>query len=171
MEILISADRINARVSEMANEIARAYEGKPVTVVGILTGCLIFTADLIRRIDLPLRVAFVTASSYRGETTIPGKLEIRDELLPDINGRHILLLDDILDTGKTLTRVVSHLLDRGAETVKVGVLLRKIGRQEVPFEPDFVGFTIPDKFVIGYGLDFNDEYRHLPFVGVLGPGE
>jgi hypoxanthine phosphoribosyltransferase len=171
MEILISADRINARVSEMASEIARVYEGKPVTVVGILTGCLIFTADLIRRIDLPLRVAFVTASSYRGETTIPGKLEIRDELLPDINGRHILLLDDILDTGKTLTRVVSHLLDRGAETVKVGVLLRKIGRQEVPFEPDFVGFTIPDKFVIGYGLDFNDEYRHLPFVGVLGPGE
>ena len=133
MEILISADRIHTRVGEMATEIVRAYDGKPVTVVGILTGCLIFTADLIRRIDLPLRVAFVTASSYRGETTVPGRLEIRDELLPDIVGRHILLLDDILDTGKTLTRVVSHLLDRGAETVKVGVLLRKIGRQEVPF--------------------------------------
>jgi hypoxanthine phosphoribosyltransferase len=140
-------------------------------VVGILTGCLIFTADLIRRIDLPLRVAFITASSYRGETTVSGRLEIRDELLPDIVGRHILLLDDILDTGKTLTRVVAHLIDRGAESVKVAVLLRKIGRQEVPFEPDFVGFTIPDKFVIGYGLDFNDEYRHLPYVGVLGPGE
>jgi hypoxanthine phosphoribosyltransferase len=171
MEALITADRIDARVGEMAAEIARAYEGKPVTVVGILTGCLIFTADLIRRIDLPLRVAFVTASSYRGVTTIPGKLEIRDELLPDIVGRHILLLDDILDTGKTLTRVVAHLLDRGAESVKVGVLLRKIGRQEVPFEPDFVGFTIPDRFVVGYGLDFNDEYRHLPYIGVLGPGE
>jgi hypoxanthine phosphoribosyltransferase len=171
MEALITADRIDARVGGMAAEIARAYEGKPVTVVGILTGCLIFTADLIRRIDLPLRVAFVTASSYRGVTTIPGKLEIRDELLPDIVGRHILLLDDILDTGKTLTRVVAHLLDRGAESVKVGVLLRKIGRQEVPFEPDFVGFTIPDRFVVGYGLDFNDEYRHLPYIGVLGPGE
>jgi hypoxanthine phosphoribosyltransferase len=171
MEVLIPADRIHARVGELAAEIARTYDGKPVTVVGILTGCLIFTADLIRRIDLPLRVAFVTASSYRGETFVPGKLEIRDELLPDIAGRHILLLDDILDTGKTLTRVVAHLIDKGAASVKVGVLLRKIGRQEVPFEPDFVGFTIPDKFVIGYGLDFNDEYRHLPYIGVLGAGE
>ena len=167
MEVLISADRIDARVAELAAEIARAYEGKSVTVVGILTGCLVFTADLIRRIDLPLRVAFVTASSYRGGATVPGKLEIRDELLPDINGRHILLLDDILDTGKTLARVVAHLLDRGAESVKVAVLLRKMGRQEVPFEPDFVGFTIPDRFVVGYGLDFNDEYRHLPHIGVL----
>ena len=169
MEVLIPADRIDARVREMAVEIARAYEGKPVTVVGILTGCLIFTADLIRRIDLPLRVAFVTASSYRGETTFSGKLEIRDELLPDISGRHILLLDDILDTGKTLTRVVAHLIDKGASSVKVGVLLRKMGRQEVPFEPDFVGFTIPDKFVVGYGLDYNDEHRHLPHIGVLPP--
>ena len=171
MEVLIDADRIEARVEELAAEIAAAYDGRPVTVVGVLTGCLIFMADLIRRIDLPLRVAFLTASSYRGETTIPGRLEIRDDLLPDIAGRHILLLDDILDTGKTLTRVVAHLIDRGAASVKVGVLLRKIGRQEVPFEPDFVGFTIPDKFVIGYGLDFNDEHRHLPYIGVLPTGE
>lgn len=171
MEVLIPADRIDVRVGEMAAAIARAYDGKPVTVVGILTGCLIFTADLIRRIDLPLRVAFVTASSYRGATLVAGRLEIRDELLPDIAGKHILLLDDILDTGKTLTRVVAHLIDRGAASVKVGVLLRKSGRQEVPFEPDFVGFTIPDKFVVGYGLDFNDEYRHLPYIGVFSAGE
>ncbi|QJW97929.1 hypoxanthine phosphoribosyltransferase [Frigoriglobus tundricola] len=171
MQVLIPADRIHARVSEMATEIAHAYEGKAVTVVGVLTGCLIFTADLIRRIDLPLRVAFVTASSYRGPTTVPGLLEIRDDLLPDVAGKHVLLLDDILDTGKTLTRVVAHLIDRGAASVKVGVLLRKIGRQEVPFEPDFVGFTIPDKFVVGYGLDFNDEYRHLPYIGVFSAGE
>ncbi|HEX4612857.1 MAG TPA: hypoxanthine phosphoribosyltransferase [Urbifossiella sp.] len=171
MDVLITADQIRERVDRMAVEIETAYhDGRPVTVVGILTGCLVFMADLIRRIDLPLRVAFLTASSYRGETTTPGKLVIRDELLPDIAGRHVLLLDDILDTGKTLTRVVSHLLDRGAETVKVGVLLRKIGRQDVPFDPDFVGFTIPDKFVVGYGLDYNDEYRHLPYIGVLaGP--
>jgi hypoxanthine phosphoribosyltransferase len=171
MDVLIPAERIHARLDELAVEIARAYEGKPVTVVGILTGCLMFTADLIRRIDLPLRVAFITASSYRGETTVPGRLEIRDELLPDIRDRHILLLDDILDTGKTLTRVVAHLIDRGAASVRVGVLLRKVGRQEVPFEPHYVGFTIPDKFVVGYGLDYNDEYRHLPFVGVLASGE
>jgi len=171
MEVLIPADRIHTRVSEMAADIVRAYDGKPVTVVGVLTGCLVFTADLIRRIDLPLRVAFVTASSYRGPTIVPGLLEIRDDLLPDVAGKHILLLDDILDTGKTLTRVVAHLIDRGAASVKVGVLLRKVGRQEVPFEPDFVGFTIPDKFVVGYGLDFNDEYRHLPYIGAFSAGE
>jgi hypoxanthine phosphoribosyltransferase len=167
MEVLITAERIHARVTELADQIARDYDGRPVTVVGILTGCLMFTADVVRRIDLPIRVAFITASSYRGAATTSGLLEISDALLPDINGRHILLLDDILDTGKTLARVVAHLVERGAASVKVGVLLRKIGRQEVPFEPDYVGFTIPDKFVIGYGLDYNDEYRHLPFIGVL----
>lgn len=170
MDVLITADEVRDRIDGLAAEIGAAYhDGRPVTVVGILTGCLVFMADLIRRIDLPLRVAFLTASSYRGEATTSGKLVIRDELLPDLTGRHVLLVDDILDTGKTLTRVVAHLLDRGAESVKVGVLLRKVGRQDVPFDPDFVGFTIPDKFVVGYGLDYNDEYRHLPFIGVL-PG-
>ena len=171
MDVLIPAEKIRERLDELAAEIARAYDARPqVTVVGILNGCLMFVADLVRRIDLPLRVAFITASSYRGTATSAGKLEIRDELLPDLGGRHVLVLDDILDSGKTLTRVVAHLIDRGAASVKVGVLLRKTGRQEVPFEPDFVGFTIPDKFVVGYGLDFNDEYRHLPFIGVLPDG-
>jgi hypoxanthine phosphoribosyltransferase len=171
MDVLIPADKIRDRLDEVAAEIVKAYGEKPVTVVGILTGCLMFMADVVRRINLPLRVAFITASSYRGSATTAGALAIRDEMLPDLNGRHVLLLDDILDTGKTLTRVVAHLIDKGAASVKVGVLLRKIGRQEVPFEPDFVGFTIPDKFVVGYGLDFNDEYRHLPFIGVLPGGE
>jgi hypoxanthine phosphoribosyltransferase len=171
MHVLITAEQIRARLDEVAADIVRAYEGKPVTVVGILNGCLMFVADLVRRVDLPLRVAFITASSYRGSATTPGRLEVRDELLPDLTDRHVLLLDDILDTGKTLTRVVAHLINRGAASVKVGVLLRKIGRQEVPFEPDFVGFTIPDQFVVGYGLDFDDEYRHLPYIGVLRGGE
>src|SRR4051794_34638416 len=118
MEVLIDADRIRDRIDVMAREIATAYDRKPITVVGILTGCVVFMADLIRRIDLPLRVGFLTASSYRGGTS-PGKLEIHDDILPDLVGRHILLLDDILDTGKTLTRVVAHLIDRGAESVKV----------------------------------------------------
>ena len=167
MDVLIAEDEIRERIDGLAVEIAAAYGGRPVTVVGILHRSIGFMADLIRRINLPLRIGFLTASSYRGETTVPGKLLIRDELLPEIAGRHILLLDDILDTGKTLTRVVSHLLDKGAASVKVAVLLRKIGRQEVPFEPAFNGFSIPDKFAIGYGLDFNDEYRHLPYIGVL----
>jgi hypoxanthine phosphoribosyltransferase len=166
VEVLISADQIRQRLVVLAAEIVRAYDGKPVTVVGVLNGCLMFVADLIRQIDLPLRVAFVTASSYRDGTS-PGKLELHDEFLPDITARHILLLDDILDSGKTLARVVARLVERGAASVKVGVLLRKIGRQEVPFEPDFVGFTIPDRFVVGYGLDYNDEHRHLPYIAVL----
>ncbi len=170
MEILLSADQIRHRVDQLAVDIARTYDGRQVTVIGILTGCVVFMADLIRQIDLPLRVGFLTASSYRGEATMPGNLVIRDDLLPDLAGRDVLLIDDILDTGKTLTRVVARLIDRGAQSVKVAVLLRKVGRQEVPFEPDFVGFTIPDQFVVGYGLDFNDEYRHLPFIGVLPGG-
>ncbi|MBX9580981.1 MAG: hypoxanthine phosphoribosyltransferase [Gemmataceae bacterium] len=167
MEVLIPTDRIRDRVAELAAEVTRAYAGRPVTVVGVLNGCVVFLADLIRGVDLPLRVAFLTASSYRGEATTAGVLVIRDELLPDLADRDVLLVDDILDTGKTLTRVVARLLDKGARSVKVAVLLRKEGRQEVPFEPDFVAFSIPDRFVVGYGLDYNDEYRHLPFVGVL----
>jgi hypoxanthine phosphoribosyltransferase len=171
MDVLISAEAIQARLDEMAAEIAERYRGKSVTVVGILNGCLMFVADLIRRIDLPLRVAFITASSYRANATTAGKLKLNDDLLPDLSGRHILLLDDILDTGKTLTRVIAHMIDKGAASVKVGVLLRKIGRQEVPFEPDFIGFTIPDKFAVGYGLDYDNEYRHLPYIAVLAEGD
>lgn len=171
MNVLIPADRIQARIDEVAAEVVKKFEGRPVTVVGILTGCLMFAADLIRRMDHPVRVAFITASSYRGNATTPGQLFIRDELLPDLAGRDVLLLDDILDTGRTISGVVEHLKRKGAKTVHTGVLLRKIGRQEVEFEPDFVGFPIPDKFVVGYGLDFNDEYRHLPYIGVLNEHE
>lgn len=167
MDVLISAEKIQARVDEVAAEVVAHYAGRPLTVVGILTGCLMFAADLIRRLDHPVRVAFITASSYRGDATTPGKLSIRDELLPDLAGRDVLLIDDILDTGRTISRVVEHLKAKGAVSVRTAVLLRKLGRQEVPFEPDFVGFPIPDKFVVGYGLDFNDEYRHLPYIGVL----
>lgn len=167
MEVLISAEKIQARLDEVATEVVKLYENRPVTVVGILTGCLMFAADLIRRMDHPVRVAFITASSYRGNATTAGKLTIRDELLPDLAGRDVLLLDDILDTGRTISKVVEHLKVKGARTVTTGVLLRKLGRQEVEFEPDFTGFAIPDKFVVGYGLDFNDEYRHLPHIAVL----
>jgi hypoxanthine phosphoribosyltransferase len=167
MEILIPAEAIAARLDELAEEIASYYRDTPVTIVGILNGSLMFVADLIRRIRLPLRVGFLTASSYRGCATQPGKLIIHDETLPEVTNRHVLLLDDILDTGKTLTRVVAHLRDRGACTVKVGVLLRKLGRQEVPFEPDFVAFTIPNRYVVGYGLDHDEQYRHLPYIAAL----
>jgi hypoxanthine phosphoribosyltransferase len=167
MEILIPADRIQERVAKLARQIATDYQDKPVTIVGVLTGCLMFLADLVRHLDLPLRIGLIQASSYRGAVTTPGNLHVQPELVPDVRGRHVLLLDDILDTGQTLTYLVDHLSNLGVLSLKVAVLLRKHGRQKVPIEPDYCCFDIPDAFVVGYGLDFNDEYRHLPYVAVL----
>jgi len=167
MEILISAERIQQRVGELARQIAADYHGRPVTIVGVLTGCLMFLADLVRHLDLALRIDLIQASSYRGAVTTPGALRIQPELVPDVAGRDVLLLDDILDTGQTLAYLVKHLEGLGAASVKVAVLLRKTGRQQLPVQPDYCGFDIPDAFVVGYGLDFNDEYRHLPHIAVL----
>lgn len=168
MKVLISAEQIQHRVGDLAREIAAAYPNhEPVTIVGVLTGCLVFLADLIRHLDLPLRITLIQASSYRGETTSPGELVIRPEMLPDLKGRHVLLLDDILDTGRTISKLATYLKSLAPLSIRTAVLLRKVGRQEVPFEPEFCGFTIPDEFVIGYGLDYNDEFRHLPYIGVL----
>ncbi len=170
MNVLLSEDELRDRVRQIAAEVNRDFAGRPLTVVGILTGSLVFLADLIRRIEVPLKIGLIQASSYRGETTTAGELRINDALLTDVTGRDLLLLDDILDTGYTLTRIVAHLREKGAASLRTCVLLRKVGRQQVPFEPDYVGFTIPNKFVIGYGLDYDDEYRHLPYIGELTPG-
>ena len=167
MEILIPADRIQQRVGALAREIARDYQEQQLTIVGVLTGSMIFLADLVRRLDLPLRIDMIQASSYRGPALVPGELRIPDNLVADVRGRKVLLVDDILDTGQTLHGVLHHLHDLGAASVKVAVLLRKEGRQQVPLEPDYCGFMIPNVFVVGYGLDFNDEHRQLPYVGVL----
>jgi hypoxanthine phosphoribosyltransferase len=167
MQTLISAERIQQRVSELARQIAGDYGDRPLTIVGVLTGSLMFLADLVRHLDLPLRIGFIQASSYRGTSTTPGRLHVQPELLPDLTGRHVLLLDDILDTGQTLHHLTEHLRGLGVASLRVAVLLRKQGRQQVPFEPDYCGFDIPDKFVVGYGLDYDDEYRHLPYVAVL----
>ena len=167
MKVLLSADDIQRRVAEMARRIAEDYRDRPVTIVGVLTGCLMFLADLVRHLDLSLRIGVIQASSYRGEATSPGTLRIQPELLPDLRGRHVLLLDDILDTGQTLHHLREHLQNLGVASLRIGVLLRKVGRQRVDIEPDYCGFDIPDAFVVGYGLDYNDEYRHLPYVGVM----
>jgi hypoxanthine phosphoribosyltransferase len=169
MEILIPAERIRQRVAELGRQIAADYHGRPLTIVGVLTGCLIFLADLVRQMDLPLRIGLVQASSYRGETTTPGELRLGPELAPDVKGRHVLILDDILDTGQTMSRLVQHFRGLGAASVAVVVLLRKRDRLRVRLEPEYVGFDIPDAFVIGYGLDYNDEHRHLPHIAVLQP--
>jgi hypoxanthine phosphoribosyltransferase len=166
-EVLIPASRIQERVGELAEQMNRDYHGQKLTIVGVLTGSLIFLADLMRRLDLPLRIALIQASSYRGAVTRPGALHVQSDLLPDLRGRHILILDDILDTGHTLAYLVRHLKTLEPASLKVAVLLRKLGRQEEPLDPDYCGFEIPDAFVVGYGLDYNDEYRNLPYIGVL----
>jgi hypoxanthine phosphoribosyltransferase len=168
VEILLTQDQIQDRVRQLGRQIEADYQGKPLTIVAVLTGSLILLADLIRQIHLPLRVALLQASSYKGATTSAGALIINEAFAPDVVGRDVLLLDDILDTGHTLNTLVHRMSDRGAMSVRTAVLLRKIGRQEVRLEPDYCGFTIPDKFVVGYGLDFDDDYRHLPYVAVLG---
>ena len=167
MRVLLSEEEIRRRVDAIAAEIAKDYNGKPFTIVGILTGCLVFLADLIRRLDLPLKIALVQASSYRGKSTTSGELHVQDDLLPELKGRDILLIDDILDSGQTLRHMVDHLKSLGTASVRTAVLLRKLGRQEVAIEPDYVGFSIPNEFVIGYGLDYDDEYRNLPYIGIL----
>jgi hypoxanthine phosphoribosyltransferase len=167
VQILISEAQIRERVSELGRQIEADYFGKPLTIVAVLTGSLILLADLIRQIGLPLRVALLQASSYKGATTSAGALILNEAFAPDVAGRDVLLLDDILDTGHTLGTLVSRMHERGARSVKTAVLLRKIGRQEVPIEPDYCGFTIPNAFVVGYGLDYNDDYRHLPYVAIL----
>lgn len=167
MRVLISAEQIRDRIDELALQINTDYASEPVTLVGILSGSLMFLADLVRKLSMPTRIGFLRASSYRGEATTPGKLEILAGLTPDVRGRNVLLIDDILDSGHTLTQVVGHMKQHEPKSLRVAVLLRKRARQVVPFEPDYCGFEIPDLFVIGYGLDFNDDYRQLPYLAVL----
>jgi hypoxanthine phosphoribosyltransferase len=167
VDLLINESAIRDRLAAIGRQIEEDYRDKPLTIVAVLTGSLIALADLIRQIRIPLRIALVQASSYRGATTTATTLVLNETFAPDVAGRDVLLLDDILDTGQTLSALVQHIMDRGAATVRTVVLLRKIGRQTIPIEPDYCGFVIPDVFVVGYGLDHNDDYRHLPFVGVL----
>lgn len=169
MDVLLTEGQIQDRVRQLGRQIDSDYQGKPLTIVAVLTGSLIFLADLIRQIQLPHRVGLLQTSSYRGATTVAGALTVNEAFLPDVAGRDVLLLDDILDTGHTLATLVDWVQQRGALTIRTAVLLRKIGRQQVHLEPDYCGFTIPDAFVVGYGLDYNDDYRHLPHVAVL-PG-
>ncbi len=168
MKILLSEDEVRGGVLRMAEAIARYYADRPLTILAIMTGSVVLLADLIRRLDMPLRVGVLQASSYRRGTE-RGELFINSDLMPDVSHREVLLVDDIFDTGHTLATVTNLVRKMGAGSVRTAVLLRKIGRQEVPNVPDFAAFEIPDEFVVGYGLDYRDEYRNLPYVAALAP--
>jgi hypoxanthine phosphoribosyltransferase len=167
MKILLSAEKIQLRVAELAEQINGDYDKQSLTVIGVLTGALLFVADLIRVLQMPVRLGFVHASSYRGTATEPGKLEINPQMLPDLSGHHVLLVDDILDTGQTLHQLLEFVGPLQPASVRVAVLLRKAGRQQKSVQPDYCGFEIPDTFVVGYGLDFNNQYRQLPYIAEL----
>ncbi|WP_298864035.1 hypoxanthine phosphoribosyltransferase [uncultured Gimesia sp.] len=167
MKVLIDQEQINSRVINLGRELAKEYEGRPLTIIGVLSGSLVLMADLIRAIDVPHQVGMIQASSYRGKTTTPGLLEVNLDYLPDITGRNVLLVDDIFDTGKTMQTVLAQIGELKPRSLKSAVLLWKVEANEVDFTPDFHCFKIPDHFVVGYGLDYNNEYRHLPFIGYL----
>lgn len=170
MKVLLDESQLQAGVSRMACQISAHYGHRPLTIVGVLTGSVVLLADLIRQLEMPLRVGVLQASSYRGETS-RGSIAINTDLLLDVNGRDVLLVDDIFDTGHTLAHVIALLEKMGARSVKSAVLLRKQGRQEVEVAIEFVGFDIPDEFVVGYGLDYRDHYRHLRYLAALEPAD
>ena len=166
--VLIGDKQIAARVREMAAQIEKDFRGREMVVVSLLNGTVMFLADLIRHLTLPLRLDFMGVSSY-GLGTESGDLVFTKELRLDVKGRDVLLVDDILDTGKTLHKVLAKMRALKPRRVKTCVLLDKTSRRVEPVEAHYVGFQIPDYFVVGYGLDFAERYRNLPFVGVLHP--
>ncbi len=168
MKVLLTAEQIQEGVNSLAQRIEQYYQGKPVTLVGVLIGSIVLLADLIRRLNIPLRVGLVQARRYRGRNTQPGPLAIDLEVLTaEVRGRHVLLVDDIFDTGQTLWELIPQLDELAPLSIRTAVLLRKQGRKQVDLEPDFVGFEIPNVFVVGYGLDYDDMYRNLPYVATL----
>ncbi len=167
MRRLIEAADIQARVTELGRQITTDYRGRPLTVVGVLTGSLVLVSDLIRTIELPLRVGMIRASSYAGRTTTGSDVSIDLNLLPDVRGRDVLIVDDVFDSGRTLTALVDRLQASEAASVRAAVLLWKDRARETDWTPDYFGFRIPDVFVVGYGLDYNDEHRSLPYVAAL----
>jgi hypoxanthine phosphoribosyltransferase len=166
MRTLITEQQIRQRIEELGRQISADYSGRPLTVVAVLTGSLVLLADLIRCISTPLKVTLVSASSYGGTRTTAGHLTINDSLLADPDGRDLLVLDDIFDTGRTMQGLLQNLQARNPASLRTAVLLWKPARTEVSFQPDYFGFQIPDEFVVGYGLDYNDHFRHLPFIGI-----
>jgi hypoxanthine phosphoribosyltransferase len=166
--VLITEAEIARRIRQLSRKLEQDFRGRELVVVAVLNGTVMFLADLIRHLNLPLRLDFIGVSSY-GLGTESGELVFTKELRLDVRGRDVLLVDDILDTGKTLTRVLAKLRELQPRQIKTCVFLEKAARREFPVEADYVGFSIPDLFVVGYGLDFAERYRNLPFVGVLRP--
>ena len=168
-EILFSEEQLKTRVAEIAREIERDYQGKEVMLISVLRGSFIFMADLCRAIDLPCTLDFMSVSSYGSGTTSSGQVQITKDLSEDITGRHIIVVEDILDSGNTLSYLLKILEHRHPASIRLCTLLDKPDRRVKPVEVHYSGFTIPDAFVVGYGLDYAEQYRNLPYIGILKP--
>ena len=165
-KVLVAEEDIRRRVDELGKEITRDYAGMQPIAVCVLRGAIPFYADLIRRIDLPVTVDTITVSSY-GSGTVSGKLKVITDMRTSVEGRDVLVVDDIIDSGRTSVALIEMLKERGAKSVKICALLDKPSRRVVDIKGDYVGFAIPDEFVVGYGLDWNEKFRNLPHVYTL----
>ena len=170
LEIMFTEEQIQEKVKELAAILSKEYAGKNPVFVGVLKGVVMFFADIVRNVDIPCEIDFMSISSYAG-TNSTGRTEIRKDLSVDIKGRHVVILEDIFDTGNSLTFTCNHLLNKEPASLKVCTFLDKPERRRpgVTVKADYVGYTIPNAFVVGYGLDYNEKYRNLPFVGILKP--
>ena len=170
LKVLVSEEQIQTRIREMGAEISKEYEGKDPVVLGVLKGVVVFYADMIRHITVPCQMDFMCLSSYKG-TQSTGNMIVKQDMSVDVSGRHVLILEDIFDTGGSLDYTYKHLMSKNPASVKICTLLDKPERRKpgITLKPDWVGFTIPNEFVVGYGLDFDEHYRNLPYVGILKP--
>lgn len=166
-EVLVSEEEIKLRVKELGQEITKDYEGKDLLLVGILKGAVIFMAELCKNIDLPILIDFMAVSSYGYSSESTGEVKINKDLDFSVEGKDVLIVEDIIDTGFTLSYLTDNLKKRGANSVKIVTLLDKPDRRNVEVKVDYLGFSIPDEFIVGYGLDYAELYRNLPYVAAL----
>ena len=169
LQILYTEEEIKRRVAEMGDELYDRYADKDPLFVGVLSGCFVFMADLVRATQLKSELEFIAVSSYRNGTTSSGVVQITRDLQCDITGRNLIVVEDILDSGNTLSYLKDYLINRGAASVSIVTLLDKPSRRQKAIYADVVGFEVPDEFVVGYGLDYAQKYRNIPYIGVLKP--
>lgn len=167
IEILISEEEIRNRVKELGEQITKDYKGTDLVIITVLKGGFVFMADLIRCIDLPITIDLMAASSYGSGTESKGKVKILKDTNIDVKGKDVIIAEDILDTGNTLSLLKEIFKQRGAKSVKICVAFDKPERRTANIEGDYIGFVVPNKFVVGYGLDYDEKYRNLPFLGVI----
>lgn len=166
-KVLIDEEKIAKRVAELGAQIEKDYEGKEPIVVAILKGSIIFYGDLVRKIKLPMRFDTMAVSSYGSGTSSSGNVKIKKDMSHDICDKDVLIIEDIIDSGNTMKSLTALLKHRGAKSIRVCAFLDKPSRRQTDFEADYIGYSIPDEFVVGYGLDYDEKYRNLPYIGVL----